>query len=316
MSDGYSSTPSQRKPSAQRIAEASYKRTLTRLDKIQQHIADTPRANKLKGKVAIITGVGSLKGIGRAAALLFAHQGARHLYLIDYVEDNLPNLKETIESKYSDVKVTTIQADAADDKAISSLCARAILEEGRLDVFFANAGIATGTHIWDTDAATFENTMRVNALSAFLALKYGSAAMKKLSDDKSDSWGSIIMTASVAGLRAGAGSADYSSSKAAVISLAQLGASQLPDTNIRVNALCPGLIETGMTTSTFDYARAKGVAGKIGQLNPQRRFGMSEGIAQVALFLASDDSSYINGQAIAVDGGLSASHPVALGKMW
>jgi len=242
--------------------------------------------------------------------------GARHLYLMDYVGENLANLKESIESKYPDVKVTTIQADAADEKAISDVCARAITDEGRLDVFFANAGIATGAEVWDIDAASFQNTMRVNTLSAFLALKYGSAAMKKISDVKLESWGSIIMTASIAGIRAGGGSADYSASKAAVISLAKVGACQLPDTDIRVNAICPGLIETGMTVNTFDYARAKGITGKIGQLNPQRRFGIPEEVAQVTLFLASDDGSYINGQAIAIDGGLSASHPVVPGKMY
>jgi NAD(P)-dependent dehydrogenase (short-subunit alcohol dehydrogenase family) len=123
--------------------------------------------------------------------------------------------------------------------------------------------------------------------------------------------GSIICTASVAALRSGAGGTPYSASKAGVISMVQTTAQQLGGTGIRVNAICPGLIETGMTKPIFDGARAKGSEGKIGQLNPLRRAGQPIEIAQMALFLASDDASYVNGQAMVVDGGLSSSHPVA-----
>jgi len=123
------------------------------------------------------------------------------------------------------------------------------------------------------------------------------------------------MTASVAGLRSNAGSTPYSASKAAVVSMAQTMAYQLVGSGIRVNALCPGLIETGMTSVLFEAARARGSEGKIGQLNPLRRAGHADEIARVALFLGSDESSYVNGQAWAVDGGLSAGHPFVPGKM-
>ena len=122
--------------------------------------------------------------------------------------------------------------------------------------------------------------------------------------------GSIICTASVAGLRSGAGGAAYSASKAGVINLVQTSAQQLSTSGVRVNAICPGLTETGMTKPTFDYAKDKGVTHKLGQLNPLRRAGQPEELANVALFLASDQASYVNGQAIAVDGGLTSSHPV------
>lgn len=82
-----------------------------------------------------------------------------------------------------------------------------------------------------------------------------------------------------------------------------------------MNALCPGLIETGMTEPVFNMARARGTAGKIGQLNPAGRYGVADEIARAALFLASDEASYVNGQAVAVDGGLSASHPIVPGKI-
>lgn len=300
----------------QRGAEEHYHNTLTRIQQIQKQFEEGTGSGKLQGKVAVVTGVGSLKGIGRASAILFAKEGASHLYLMDYDGTNLPNLKATINAKHPNVKVTTIQADAADDAAISAVCEQAMKDEGRLDVFFANAGIASMEPLQTTTPQSFMNTMRINALSVFLAVKHASAAMAKPnpSRGKDRSGGSIILTASTAGIRSGAGTVDYSASKAAVNSIAKTSAYQLQKMDIRVNTICPGLIETGMTSATFDYARSRGSAGKIGQLNPLGRFGVSEEIANAALFLASDDSSYVNGQNLAVDGGLSASHPVVPGR--
>ncbi|KAG1448185.1 hypothetical protein G6F55_010761 [Rhizopus delemar] len=120
----------------------------------------------------------------------------------------------------------------------------------------------------------------------------------------------------VAGLRSGAGSPEYSASKAAIINLCQTGAYQYAGTNVRVNAMCPGLIETNMTKPTFDYAKQRGTHHKIGQLNPTKRYGIASEIGNVVAFLASDEASYVNGQAIAVDGGLSASHPIVPGKSY
>ncbi|KAL1942434.1 hypothetical protein VTO73DRAFT_6036 [Trametes versicolor] len=293
------------------------KRTLARLDSVKNHLQTSPRGARLKGKVCVITGAGSLKGIGRASALIFAHEGARHLYLSDYDPTNLPDLKATIEKSYPDVKVTTIEADAADETAVSNICKQALQDEGRLDVFFANAGIATAQPFSAVSSEQFMNVMRVNALSVFLAIKYASEAMLKTnpSRGKEHSGGSIILTASVAGVRSGAGPTDYSASKSAVNSMAQTAAYQLRHTDIRVNSICPGLIETGMTNDMFTHARSRGNEAKIGQLNPLGRYGLPQEIANVALFLASDESSYVNAQNWAVDGGLSGSHPVVPGKL-
>ncbi|KAH9859029.1 NAD-P-binding protein [Lenzites betulinus] len=292
-------------------------RTLARLDSVKNHLQSSPRASRLHGKVCVITGAGSLKGIGRATALTFAHQGARHLYLSDFDATNLPELKSTIEKLYPDVKVTVTQADAADESAISNICKQALQDEGRLDVFFANAGIATVQPFSQITAEQFMNVMRVNALSCFLAVKHGSEAMKKtnVSRGKEHSGGSLILTASVAGIRSGAGATDYSASKAAVNNIAQTAACQLSRTDIRVNTVCPGLVETGMTADTFEYARSKGNEGKIGQLNPLGRYALPQEIANAVLFLASDESSYVNGQTFAVDGGLTATHPFIPGKL-
>ncbi|KAI5123637.1 hypothetical protein M0805_001670 [Coniferiporia weirii] len=298
-------------------ANEAYEKTLARIDRIKSHLKSAPRSCRLQDKVCIITGVGSLKGIGRASAILFAHEGAKHLYLLDFVEDNLPELKQTITTTYPDVKVTILQADASDEKAIAGICKQALEEEGKLDVFFANAGIVSLGGLEDLTEDAFMRTMKINTLSVFLAIKHASAAMEKTSPSggKYESGGSIIVTASVAGIRSGAGPIDYSASKAAVNNMAQTSAYQLAKSSIRVNSICPGLIETGMTDFTFAAARQRGTASKIGQLNPLGRYGVAEEVAQAALFLASDESSYVNAQNIAVDGGLSGSHPVVPGKM-
>jgi len=289
---------------------------MERLAAIKSHLEGLPRSQRLKNKVCIITGAGSRTGIGRASSLRFAHEGAKALYLLDLQKDGLQELKALIKRRYPDVKVTILEADAADETAIKALCQHAVEEEGHLDIFFANAGKATGAPLQDVDGKAFQELLRINTLSCFLAVKYASEAMNQTSYDngKLVSGGSIILTASVAGLRAGAGSIDYSASKAAVISLAQLAANQLAGTNIRVNAVLPGLIETEMTSLTFDYARSRGTAAKIGQLNPLRRYGIAEEIAEAVLFLASDEASYVNGVALPVDGGLQSSLPVVPGK--
>jgi NAD(P)-dependent dehydrogenase (short-subunit alcohol dehydrogenase family) len=146
--------------------------------------------------------------------------------------------------------------------------------------------------------------LRTNLIGPALAIKHAAPRIVERGG------GAILCTASVAGLRSGAGGTPYSASKAGVISLVQTAAQQLAGSGVRVNAICPGLIETGMTQRAFDHARERGKADRLGQLNPLRRAGAPEEIAQVALFLASDAASYVNGQAIAVDGGLTASHPV------
>jgi NAD(P)-dependent dehydrogenase (short-subunit alcohol dehydrogenase family) len=212
-------------------------------------------------------------------------KGVKHLYVCDIVDDNLDGLKDALMERYSDVKVTAIASDAADEASVASIIDRALKEEGHLDVFFANAARATGAPLAATDVADLEDTHHVNVTSCFLACKLASEAMKRTSRDKADVGGSIILTASVAGLRSGAGSVDYSASKAAVISLAQTTSWQLARSNIRVNAICPGLIETGMTLPTFDMARQRGTAAKIGQLNPSGRYGVAAEVRTLLFFL-------------------------------
>jgi NAD(P)-dependent dehydrogenase (short-subunit alcohol dehydrogenase family) len=239
---------------------------------------------RLEGKVAIVTGAAS--GIGKAAVALFRSEGAT-VVGADVTEG------------------ADILCDAGSEADVKALIDRVAGQQGGLDILFANAGISGGFEsISEQTAEDWAEILRVNLIGPFLAIKHAAPHMKERG-------GSIICTASVAGLRSGAGGAAYSASKAGVINLVQTAAQQLSGTGIRVNAICPGLIETGMTRPIYDLARDKGQAHRIGELNPLGRGGEPEEIAKAALFLASDESSYVNGAALVVDGGLSSSHPTA-----
>ena len=147
-----------------------------------------------------------------------------------------------------------------------------------IDILFANAGVSGGFDgIFDQDAGDWAEILRVNLIGPFLGIKYAAPAMKARGG------GSIVATASVAGLRSGAGGPAYSASKAGVINLVKVAATQLAGSNIRVNAICPGLIETGMTQVLYDRARAKGQEGQIGRLNPLKRGGDPAEIAKAVM---------------------------------
>ena len=239
---------------------------------------------RLEGKIAIVTGAAS--GIGKATAALFAREGA------------------TVIAADVAASEGVVAADAGREDDVRGLTELAVSKYGGLDIFFANAGISGGlASLFEQEVADWEEILRVNLIGPWLAIKHAAPVMK----DRGG--GSIICTASVAGIRAGAGGPAYSASKSGVISLIEVAATQLCGANIRVNAICPGLIETGMTRAIYDMARGAGKEEMIGHLNPLKRGGEPIEIANAALFLASDESSYVNGHALVVDGGLSASHP-------
>ena len=241
-------------------------------------------SERLQGKVAIVTGAAS--GIGKATVARFREEGA------------------TVIAADVNASEGVVAADAGRDEDVRGLVELAIGEHGGLDVFYANAGISGGlASVFEQEVGDWEEILRVNLIGPWLAVKRAAPAMKERGG------GSIIATASVAGIRAGAGGPAYSASKAGVINLVKVAATQLCSSNIRVNAICPGLIETGMTEFVYERARAKGQEDRLGHLNPLKRGGHPEEIARAALFLASDEASYVNGHALVVDGGLSISHP-------
>ncbi|MAS41685.1 MAG: oxidoreductase [Rhodobacteraceae bacterium] len=254
-------------------------------------------SGRFEGRSAVVTGAGS--GIGRATALLLAEEGAKVLAV---------DLGEAVHGTAAlHPAIEPLLADAGDEGAVAEMVAHACARQGGLDVMVANAGISGGfAGLFEQSAEDWASLLRVNLIGPFLAIKHGGRAMID-----ADRAGAIVCTASVAGLRAGAGGPAYSASKAGVINLVQVAAQQFAWTGIRVNAVCPGLIETGMTRVIYDAARAKGREGGIGQLTPLKRGGEPGEIAEAIAWLASDAASYVNGQALAVDGGLSSSHPVA-----
>lgn len=240
---------------------------------------------RLQGKIAIVTGAAS--GIGKAAVELFRAEGATVIGT-DVTEG------------------ADLLADAGREDDVRRIVHDVAQKHGGLDIFFANAGVSGGfASISEQTEQDWAEILRINLIGPFLAIKHSAPAMNQRGG------GSIICTASVAGLRSGAGGAAYSASKAGVINLVQSAAQQLTGSGIRVNAICPGLIATGMTKPIYELARATGQEERLGELNPLQRGGEPEEIAHAALFLASDESSYVNGTALVVDGGLSSSHPVS-----
>ncbi len=258
---------------------------------------------RFRGKVALVTGAAS--GIGRAASLQFAREGAA-VVAVDWADTVQTTAAEILSAGG---KAIWLQGDCGYEAFVGQMVDRAIAEHGQLDALFANAGISGGmVRLADVQVDEWEKVLRVNLIGVFLAIREAARVMVPRGT------GAIVATASVAGMRSGAGGIPYSASKAGVINLAATCANQLAGTGIRVNSICPGLTETGMTAPMFEGARARGTESKLGQLNPLRRAASAEEAASVAVFLASAEASYVNGQHLAVDGGLSSSHPTVPGK--
>ncbi len=253
---------------------------------------------RLTDKVAVITGGAS--GMGRATTMHFLAEGAS-VVVADYNEDTAKQTLAIAAERGFREQVRFIRTDVAREADIAAMVELAVSQYGRLDIVFNNAGVggALGP-IWDVEVGEWDYTFDVLAKGVFLGIKHGARAMKRFGRG-----GSIINTASIAGLSGGGGPLVYSAAKAAVINLTKGAALQLAADRIRVNAICPG----GVLTPLTDRGDPVAAARRMDEMQPWPEHGKPEHIAGAALFLASDDSTFVTGEALVVDGGLTAAGP-------
>ena len=244
----------------------------------------------LEGKTALVTG--AARGIGKALALRFAEQGANVAFTDLVIDDNAKETEKEIAAL--GVQAKGYASNAADFAATEEVVKQVIEDFGRIDILVNNAGITKDGLMLRMTEAQWDAVIAFNLKSAF---NFIHAVLPFMMRQRS---GSIINMASVVGVHGNAGQANYSASKAGLIALAKSIAQEVGSRGIRANAIAPGFIETAMTAALSDDVR-KGWVEKI----PLRRGGRPEDIADVALFLASDLSSYVSGQVIQVDGGMN-----------
>jgi len=246
---------------------------------------------RLHGRVAAITG-GAL-GIGRATALLFAAEGAA-VALGDVKVDAAEAVVKEIVQRGG--RAIAVGVDVGDTGQVQAFVDRTVAELGRLDVMFANAGIAHVAPFLEHPEAQWHRVLRVNLTGVFLCCQIAARRMVQQGGG-----GRIITTASINGFRGVENLVGYNVAKAGVIELTKTMAVELAQHHITVNAIAPAQIDTRLTRGYSDDAKARRVA-RI----PMGRFGEAEEVARVALFLASDDASYVTGHTLAVDGGYLA----------
>ena len=256
---------------------------------------------RLEGKRAVVTGGGS--GIGRASAIRFAREGAAVL-----VVARLVNTNETVAAIRAEGGVASgMITDASKEENVAAIVERCVNELGGLEVFFANIGATARTRpCWNRRS---RNGRKSTASTQ--------SAVSSPSNTRGATWATARSSSPLrprrcAPMRArypNAGAISYSASKAAVNNLAPTAANAFAGTGVCVNAILPGLVETQLTRKVFEDARIRGIEGKLGHVTPLKRPGRAEEIAAAAAFLASDNSSYVDGQLLSVDGGVSSTHP-------
>ena len=253
---------------------------------------------RLNGKVAIVTGAGS--GIGQATAKLFAKEGAKVV-----VADNNPTTGEEVarQIKKEGGEATFVLVDMARTADVEEMIKVTVQTYGKLDILFNNAGVP-GENLDNTTEENWRHVIDVNLTGPFLACKYAIPIMRK------QGGGNIIRTSSTAGIKASSRSPSYNTSKAGLIMLTKSLATILGKDNIRVNCICPGPVDTGLTDAFMNFPKTEeqklAYKEAIARVTPLGRYGRPEEISSVVLFLASDESSFVTGIAYLVDGGLLA----------
>src|SRR5438270_1305295 len=247
---------------------------------------------RLANKTALVTGGNS--GIGLATASVFVAEGAR-VTITGRNQATLAAAAEELGPHGLDVR-----ADAHDVTATEAAIKQAAAKFGKLDILFANAGIAGGTPLGSATLETFENVLRTNITAVFFTVQ---AAVPYLNDGAS-----IILNGSVISVLGNPGYAAYAASKAGVRAMARVMASELSPRDIRVNVVAPSAIRTPIWGPTIATPEAQNAfEARIGRTTPLGRIGEPDHIAKTVLFLASDDSAHVQGQELFVDGGATAS---------
>lgn len=252
---------------------------------------------RLKDKVAIITGAGS--GQGRAAAILFAREGAKVV-----VSDWKPELgDETVTLvKQQNGNAIFVRTDVSESVDVQNLIRITVSTFGRIDILYNNAGVGFSSplsmaDVIDTPEADWDRVIAINLRSLFLTAKYGIPEMIRTGG------GSIINTASIAAMIGSEAAHAYTAAKGGMVALSRALAVEFGPKNIRVNCICPGAIDTPMIAPVIDPLKK---SGQPFMISPIRRIGTPEDIAHCALYLASDESGFVTGTTIVVDGGYTA----------
>ena len=243
------------------------------------------------GKVALVTGAGSARGIGRGIALALARQGAA-LVVTDITEEGLQSVAGELQELSPTLGVV---ADIRQPSQIEAVMTKSIAQFGRLDIVINNAGIARPTPFFDITVEEYEMVMAVNLRGTFFTCQYAAQEMLKRGG------GVIINLASVAGQQGGGlfGSSHYSASKAGIIGLTKALARELTPKGIRVNCIAPGMIDTSILDEMSSERKAE-----LARTNLVGRPGQVEDVARAVLFLAAEENSYITGATLDLNGGV------------
>jgi len=267
-------------------------------ESINLHPTPGGTMGRLEGKVALVTGAAS--GIGESTAEVFAREGAR--VMIADVQDELGrNVVERIRAAGGTAEY--VHCDVAVGEDVGGMVRATVDTFGALDILYNNAGLARTGTVTEISEEDWDLVIDVDLKSVYLGCKYAIPEMRR------SGGGSIISTASIAGIRGSPRLNAYSAAKAGVINLTRTLAAEVGADGIRVNCICPGIIVTPIWQQVGTLADEQRAAmwEMMGQRVLLRRVGMPEDIARGALFLASEDSSYITGHALVIDGGLTAS---------
>lgn len=254
----------------------------------------------LENKVIIITG--AAMGLGLAAAKELAAQGAL-LTLVDYNDKSLQEAKDDISKQYPKAKLITVVADVSNESAVKNYVDETVKAFGRIDGLYNNAGIeGKQAGITEYDVNIFKKVIDINLMGVYYGLRYVIPVMQK------QKYGRIVNVASVGGIRGVLNQMPYVASKHAVSGMTKNAALEFGRDGINTNAIAPGAILTPMVAEAFKQvnpADPKAAETEYAKANPTKRLGLPEEVAKVVAFLLSEDSSYVNGQTIAIDGGQS-----------